>query len=225
MALDARSLTFATLLAALLATLAGCGPKPSQRPFGIHDFVKHGLRGQYYNLPKGTSRLPDFGKLNTKATVFTPVLNVVPQSSADGFPGLTDRNEWFAMVYRSRMTAQGAGTYAFRLVSQDGSRLLIDGRTVVEDDGVHPPQGASGSAALTAGSHQVEVQYFKGPHWRAALQLFCTAPSGREALFPVCGGLELDTPTKFSDHLWWVWLLGLGAAALGWWLVKGRKAT
>jgi len=210
---------------AALAVLAGCGPKPGDRPFGLHDYVKHGLRGQFYTLKKGADRLPDFGALNTKATVFTPVLNVVPQSSADGFPGLTDRNEWFALDYRSTLSVERAGTYAFRLASQDGSRLIVDGRTVVEDDGVHPPVGATGSAALAAGPHPVEVQYFKGPHWRAALQLYCTAPGGHEALFPDCGGLLLETPTKFSDHLWWVWLLGLLAAAAGWWLLRGRKAA
>jgi hypothetical protein len=127
MALSVRSLVLAVLAAALTA-LAGCGPKPGARPFGVHAYLKHGLRGQFYTLQKGTSRLPDFDRLNTKATVFAPVLNVVPQSSADGFPGLTDRNEWFAMDYRSRMIVGRAGTYAFRLVSQDGSRLLVDGR-------------------------------------------------------------------------------------------------
>jgi len=210
---------------AVLAGLAGCGPKASDRPFGLHDYVKHGLRGQFYTLKKGTDRLPDFAALNTKATVFAPVLNVAPQSSADGFTGLTDRNEWFALDYRSALKAERPGAYEFRLFSQDGSRLIIDGRTVVDDDGVHPPLGATGSADLTAGPHQVEVQYFKGPHWRAALQLYCTAPGGREALFPACGGLSLETPTKFSDHLWWVWLLGLLVAATGWWMLRGRKSV
>jgi len=210
---------------AALVFLAGCGAKPGDRPFGVHAFVKHGLRGQFYTLKKGADHLPDFGAINTKATVFAPVLNVVPQSSADGFAGLTDRNEWFALDYRSALKVERSEPYGFRLVSQDGSRLLIDGRTVVDDDGVHPPKGAQGSAFLTAGPHRVEVQYFKGPRWRAALQLYCTRTGGREALFPECGGLSLKTPTQFSDHLWWVWLLGLLAAAVLWWVVQGRKAT
>ena len=222
MGLRAPSAILVTALGLLLG-LTACGPKPGQRPFGVHGYVKHGLRGQLYTLQKGADRLPDFGALHTKATVFAPVLNVVPQSSADGFPGLTDRNEWFALDYRTTMTVQHAGAYAFRLSSQDGSRLLIDGRTVEDDDGVHPPQGAVGQMVLTAGAHPVEVQYFKGPHWRAALQLYCTAPGGPEALFPHCGGLALATPSRLADHLWWLWLLGLMAVAVGWWVFKGRK--
>jgi hypothetical protein len=221
MARGARTVVFS----AVLAVLAACGPKSVDRPFGLHGYVRHGLRGQFYTLKKGTDRLPDFRALNTKATVFTPVLDVAPQSSADGFPGLTDRNEWFALDYLTNLSVERAGAYAFRLVSQDGSRLLIDGRSVVDDDGVHPPTGASGSAVLAPGRHQLEVQYFKGPHWRAALQLYCTAPGGREALFPQCGGLTLETPTRLSDNLWWIWMLGLFSAAVGWWLLRGRKSA
>lgn len=221
MARTARTGVFCVALAAL----AGCGPKPGDRPFGLHDYARQSLRGQFYTLKPGVVRLPDFTAMHPKATVFAPVLNVAPQSSADGFPGLTDRNEWFALDYRSRLSVERAGAYAFRLVSQDGSRLLIDGRTVVEDDGVHPPSGAVGAAALAAGPHALEVQYFKGPHWRAALQLYCTAPGGREALFPLCGGLALEAPTQLSDHLWWLWLVGLFVVAAGWWALVGRKSA
>jgi hypothetical protein len=217
-----RTRTAAFIL--ILATLATCGPKASQRPFGLHGYVKHGLRGQYYTVQKGQSRLPDFDALHFKATVFAPVLNVVPQSSADGFPGLTDRNEWFAMDYRSLLSVERAGTYGFRLFSQDGSRLLIDGRVVIDDDGVHPPTSAVGVVSLTRGPHAIEVQYFKGPHWRAALQLFCTAPGGREALVPYCGGLSLTAQTRLSDHIWWMWLVGLFVLAAAWWMLRGRKA-
>jgi hypothetical protein len=220
MARRGRGAAFILVVAALVA----CTPKPSQRPFGVHDYVRHGLRGQYYNVQKGQSLLPNFDALRFKATVFAPVLNVVPQSSADGFPGLTDRNEWFAMLYRSRMRVERSGTYGFRLFSQDGSRLLIDGRTVVDDDGVHPPTSAAGTILLAPGAHTVEVQYFKGPHWRAALQLYCTAPGGRETLFPDCGGLSLTAPTTLSDHVWWIWMLGLLILACGWWVLHGRKA-
>jgi hypothetical protein len=209
--------------ALVLMTLAACGPKPYQRPFGLHGPLEHTLRGDYYTVEKGTSRLPDFTRMHRKATVFAPDLNVVPQSSADGFVGLTDRNEWFAMDYTAALMAAAPGTYSFRLVSQDGSRLIIDGRTVVDDDGVHPPVGAPGTAILSAGRHAVEVQYFKGPHWRAALQLYCTVPGGREALFPDCGGLSLETPKKWTDGLWWMWLLGILGIAVAWWAVRGRK--
>ena len=210
------------LLLFLLA-VAGCAPRIDQRPFGLHAHEKHALRGDFFTIKKGTANLPDFGALHPKAKVFAPVLNVYPQSSADGFTGLTDRNEWFALDYRSTMRVARAGTYAFRLSSQDGSRLIIDGARVIDNDGVHPPQDRSGSMPLAVGTHSVEVQYFKGPVWRAALQLFCKGPGGAEAVFPNCGGLVLETPAKISDQFWWIWLAGLGIAAAGWWALSGRR--
>jgi hypothetical protein len=213
------------LVACLLTgALSACAPTIEQRPFGLHAHVKQALRGDFYTIKKGTDRIPDFRTLHPKATVFAPVLNVVPQSSADGFTGLTDRNEWFALDYNATMRVTRAGTYAFRLASQDGSRLIIDGARVIDNDGMHALQDRSGSMPLAVGTHSVEVQYFKGRVWRAALQLFCTAPGGKETLYPQCGGLALETPGKLSDHFWLMWLVGLFAAAAAWWVLVGRKA-
>jgi hypothetical protein len=215
---------FPHLALVLVLALAGCAQKPEDRPFGAHSLVKHALRGTLYNLKKGTVRLPDFAHSPQKGTIFATRLNAMVTNDVDGFDGVTDRNEWFALDYKTKMTVAAAGTYGFRLVSDDGSRLLIDGRTVIDNDGVHyPPKAMAGTAALTAGAHAVEVQYFKGPHYQAALQLSCTAPGGAEGVFPFCGGLTLETPTQLSDHLWWIWLLGLLVVALGWWLLAGRK--
>lgn len=213
----------ALAMVAALAAVSGCARKPADRPFGAHQLVEHALRGDLYNLPKGADRLPDFTKLPRKATVFTHQLNGPPRNDVLGFEGVTDRNEWFALDYHSKLKVERGGTYGFRLFSDDGSRLLIDGRVVVDNDGVHPPRSAAGSTELSAGDHTVEIQYFKGPHWVAALQVYCTAPGGSEALFPDCGGLTLETPKKVSDHLWWMWLVGLVAAGSLWWALQGRK--
>lgn len=218
-----RRIGFGLALASILAVLAGCAPKPGDRPFGSHALVPHALRGTLVHLKKGADRIPDFSKYPVKATVFTRHLDAFVTNDVNGFDGVTDHNEWFAIDYRSKMTVAEAATYGFRLVSDDGARLIIDGRTVIDNDGVHTPLAKTGQATLAAGPHQVEVQYFKGPHYQAALQLYCSTANGTEALFPDCGGLTLETPTQLSDHLWWIWLSGLLVAAVAWWLLQGRK--
>jgi large repetitive protein len=55
-----------------------------------------------------------------------------------------------------------AGTYSFNLGSDDGSELFIDGNPVINDGGEHNFQSMSGSVFLTAGTHQLEVQFFNG---------------------------------------------------------------
>ena len=99
------------------------------------------------------------------------MLNIQPQSFTVGFPGVTNRFEWFAIDYRGRIMLPQAGTYLFRLTSDDGSRLHIDGREVIDNDGVHGPDWKEAEVTLAAGIHDVRVQYFQGPREDVALVL------------------------------------------------------
>ena len=53
------------------------------------------------------------------------------------------------------------GTYTFRLISDDGSRLSIDGEEVIDHDGLHGDTAKDGSVELTAGRHELEIWYFQ----------------------------------------------------------------
>ncbi|MDP9793290.1 hypothetical protein J2S43_001802 [Catenuloplanes nepalensis] len=53
-----------------------------------------------------------------------------------------------------------AGTYGFRLTSDDGSRLRIDGTTVINNDGAHGATPVEGTVALTTGYHSLHIDYF-----------------------------------------------------------------
>ena len=50
--------------------------------------------------------------------------------------------------------------YRFALTADDGARLLLDGRTVVDHDGLHSATTADGTAPLAQGLHKIEVQWF-----------------------------------------------------------------
>nr|WP_234319980.1 PA14 domain-containing protein [Streptomyces sp. SBT349] len=54
-----------------------------------------------------------------------------------------------------------AGDYAFRLISDDGSRLLIDGQLVIDHDGLHSAEPKDGSIQLASGYHALEIDYFE----------------------------------------------------------------
>src|SRR5947199_345334 len=72
-------------------------------------------------------------------TIYTTSLNVPPQDFDKGFPGVTNRFEWFAIVYTGRIWVSIPGLYRFHLLSDDGSRLLVDGKRVLDNDGIHAP--------------------------------------------------------------------------------------
>jgi glucose/arabinose dehydrogenase len=54
-----------------------------------------------------------------------------------------------------------AGTYTFRLESDDGSRLFIDDREVIDHDGLHARTAKDGDITLTAGKHKLFIEYFQ----------------------------------------------------------------
>ena len=127
--------------------------------------------GDVYFLPEGTRRLPDFKNLMPVGKIYTPVLDIKPRRFDSGFPGITDRFEWFAIDYNGRAYIDRSKTYKFCLLSDDGSKLLIDGRLAIDNDGVHPPREKCSLVYLRKGLHNFEVQYFQGPRYYVALVL------------------------------------------------------
>ncbi|HQF17236.1 MAG: PA14 domain protein [Methanosaeta sp. PtaB.Bin039] len=170
------------LLLLVLSSIAGHAAlgQDDENPFGSSSQQASALRGEIYSIPEGTSSLPDFSSLTPIGEIYTKVLDVPQRSFDSGFPGVTDRFEWFAIRYTGKFYVESAGEYSFRLVSDDGSRLFIDGKKVIDNDGVHSPSSVSGTVDLTRGEHQIEVDYFQGPRYYVALQLFWTPPGGTE---------------------------------------------
>ncbi len=50
--------------------------------------------------------------------------------------------------------------YTFALTSDDGSALWIDGRMVVDHDGLHSAEPKVGQVALAKGAHRLVVGWF-----------------------------------------------------------------
>lgn len=79
-------------------------------------------------------------------------------SSPADFGGVTD---FFIVECLGQLAIPAAGSYGFRLTSDDGSRLEIDGSEVVDHDGVHPATAKDGIVALEAGRHPFDLRYFE----------------------------------------------------------------
>ena len=157
----------------------------SEGIFGSSQYSQNSLKGDIYELPVNTKVLPNFydPKLKRIGTIWAKELNIPERDFKQGFPGVSDRIEWFAIQYSGRFGVSRPGFYVFRLLSDDGSRLSIDGRLTINNDGLHPPRSVSGSATLNEGGHEIGVEYFQGPRLHIALQLFVTPPGGTETVF------------------------------------------
>lgn len=140
--------------------------------FGSTIFLPMSLEGKIYLLEKGADRLPDFSKLKPVGRIYTTSLEVPLTNFRKGFPGVTDRFEWFAIDYHGLLKISAPGTYRFRLLSDDGSRLFIDDQLVIDADGLHMPRKSDvGEMKLDAGVHSLHVEYFQGPRAFVALKL------------------------------------------------------
>ena len=140
--------------------------------FGGDD--KKPWKGEIYLLELGAGQLPDFSTLTPIGTLFTGAINIAPQPFNAPFPGVpSDRFEYFAVRYQGPLTILAEGDYSFRLVSDDGSKLFINDELVINFDGVHGAYSSPEvSVNLKKGVHTLRVEYFQGPRFEVALQVF-----------------------------------------------------
>jgi len=146
--------------------------------FGGPKAAANTLKGEVFAIPDSSKGLPAFAQLTPFATIYTAAWDVAPRKFNEGFPGVQDRIEWFAIRWEGKITVKTAGTHSFKIKSDDGARLTIDGVQVVNNDGVHPPTELSGDTVLNAGEHNAVIEYFQGPKFEIALQIWVTPPKG-----------------------------------------------
>lgn len=65
----------------------------------------------------------------------------------------------YCVHYRARLFIDKPGSYHFQLDSDDGSRLLIDERLVVNNAGIHVRRQRQGGTHLAPGAHSLRVEY------------------------------------------------------------------
>jgi outer membrane protein OmpA-like peptidoglycan-associated protein len=163
-------------------------PAPAQSAFGSTQKTDVSMEGKIYFLPKtpengGLTRLKDFDGIPSQGSVYTDRFDIPDRSFTEGFPGVTDRYEWFSLDYQGSIYVPVAGAYTFRLSSDDGSMLYLDDALVVDNDGVHGMLDRSATATLTQGDHAFRLRYFQGPATFIGLQVFVTPPGGKERIF------------------------------------------
>lgn len=182
-------------LLSLLLPVLSLAQEP-QAVFGTTVVIPSGLRGEIYHLPESTVTLAELDRHQPVGAIYTTTLNVPPQDFSFGFPGLTARFEWFAIDYRGKFWIEKPGLYRFRLISDDGALLYIDGQLVADNDGVHSPMARLGSLRLAGGMHAIRVPYFQGPRHTVALMLDIAGPGEQPRPFST----EEFKPPSDPDH-------------------------
>jgi len=77
----------------------------------------------------------------------------------------------FVTVVDGFLLVEEPGLYGLRLVSDDGSKLWLDGSVVIDHDGLHSAQPKDAEIELAAGEHPLLLRHFQTyGGWRLALQ-------------------------------------------------------
>jgi len=169
----------------VLAQETGQEPLPATATFGTTVVIPGGLGGSVYFIPKNTTVLPDFerDRVQRVGELWTNALSVPPRHWRSGFPGLTERFEWFAIDYSGRFWIDHPGRYVFALLSDDGSRLSLDDTPLIDNDCLHPPDLRVAAVQLEGGGHRIRVSYFQGPRDCLALLLAVAGPDRQWKIF------------------------------------------
>jgi hypothetical protein len=148
------------------------------RAFGSVTPGENAFCGDVYELPIGATSVDEFGEVDPVASLYTNTLNVPDQNITrmGGIPGITHSSLWFGIDYYGKFYVTKPGEYLFELQSDDGSRLEVDNRLLIDLDGVHPVAKQTTTTTLSAGWHSIHVPYFQGPPTSLALVLNIQPP-------------------------------------------------
>lgn len=152
--------------------------------FGSGTADMNGYAGYVFPVAAGLTKIPDLTTMQPTGVLFASTLNVTQRAMTGGFPGIdATRNENFAIHWEAPLVVDNEADYTFRLSSDDGSIMKIDGLTIVDNDGNHTLAEKSGPVHLVKGTHAITVDYFQTTG-SVALQLFCKRGTEAEMVCP-----------------------------------------
>lgn len=115
--------------------------------------VDPGLNGVQFSYYEGNwDSIPDVRQLVAAKVgrAFDIALDAVPH-----------RMGGYALQFDGFFNVDSSGEYTFFLLSDDGSRLAVDGKELISNDGLHGPVELSNKATLAPGKHAIRVLYFQ----------------------------------------------------------------
>jgi len=122
--------------------------------------ISRGFKEEVFYTGKN-SRIPN---LNRNAAMERVVPHVVYAKSKSNWPGFA-RADNYACRWTGFLEVKRGGRYRFSLISDDGSRLFINSRATVDNDGLHALRNKEGIINLKRKQWKLKLEYFeRGGH-------------------------------------------------------------
>ncbi|HEY5592288.1 MAG TPA: PA14 domain-containing protein [Paludibacter sp.] len=112
--------------------------------------------GLHYNYYEGFWELmPDYSKLHAIKEGTVSNVNYLDMLKT------RQKTDGYGMLYTGYLNVPVEGPYTFNIASDDGSKLYIDGKLIVDNDGVHAQVEKESIAYLKSGKHVFRLEYFE----------------------------------------------------------------
>lgn len=145
-----------------------------------------------FDVYDGTwDNLPDF-------TSLTPIASGTSTAIA---LSVTTQTETFGLVFTNQISVSVAANYQFSTNSDDGSKLIIDGTTVVDNDGLHGARLREGTIFLNPGTYDLRVEFFE-KNGGQVLEVLYRIEDGDYAPIPADGVLDGTLPLASDVGEW-----------------------
>jgi len=121
--------------------------------------LKAGLLGEYYDIGDEVEDFPNIPADKTPTIkLIDKQLNFESTSEELGNSKLADH---FFARWTGVLRVPKDGKYKFYLESDDGSRLFIDNKQIIDNNGLHAMEEKDGEAELKAGDHPIKIEMFE----------------------------------------------------------------
>lgn len=144
------------------------------------DELEPGLVGEYFDIAEELGDYPDVANKKAKLKRVDKTVNF---DAGDGeFEG-TGLSEQFFARWTGIIKIEKDGKYKFITSSDDGSRLFIDGKQVVDNGGLHAAEEKEGEVELKAGDHEIKIEFFENGG-QAVCQVSWEPAGGAKEIIP-----------------------------------------
>jgi hypothetical protein len=157
---------------------------------GISDAAHAGLYGEFFNTV-------DFKKRKLISTD-----KEIDFDWKKGSPYSSIGSDTFSVRWSGWLKTRISGTYKFYTLSDDGVRLWVDGKLIIDNWTDHPITEDSGTIALDAvSSYEIKLEFYENTG-NAIIALYWKPPGGEKTIIPSSHLYPLDIHTIHLDVIY-----------------------
>ena len=143
------------------------------KAYDIYNSAVNGLNFEYFDGKWET--IPDYSSIKPLKT-----------GKVNGFllNKIKTKEDYWGIRFKGFIEIQKDGVYTFYTISDDGTRLYINNKLIVDNDGIHGTFTAEGKIELKKGKYPFMLDYFEG-NYGEVLRVEVEGPEIQKQVLPV----------------------------------------